>query len=87
MFSREYCEIFKNSFLKEHLRGLLRDNLDQSSPFNHIQNGLFRGCSQMEGAKKARLPKICCIYPTMMKLGTVIPQIVLLTSVLFTGNQ
>ena len=42
--------------------------------FKPIQDGLFRGCSQTErGAKKAPLPKICQTYPTMMKLGTVIP--------------
>ena len=41
--------------------------------FNPIQDGLFRGCSRMGGAKKAPLPKICHTYPTMMKLDTVIP--------------
>ena len=41
---------------------------------NPIQDGHFRGCSRMTGGgKKAPLPKICHIYPTMMKLGTVIP--------------
>ena len=39
---------------------------------------LFRSCSQMGwggvgGAKSSPLPKICHIYPTMMKLGAVIP--------------
>ena len=34
--------------------------------------GFWRGCSQMAGAKSP-LPKICHTYPTMMKLGTVIP--------------
>ena len=33
---------------------------------NPIQDGLFRGC------RPPPLPKICCTYPTMMKLGTVI---------------
>ena len=43
--------------------------------FNPIQDGLFRGCSRMGGGagKKSPLPKICRTYPTMMKLGTVIP--------------
>ena len=41
--------------------------------FNPIQDGHFRGCSRTAGAKKAPLPKICHTYPTMMKLGTVIP--------------
>ena len=40
---------------------------------NPIQDGLFRGCLRMEGAKRPPLPKICHTYPTMMKLGTVIP--------------
>ena len=45
---------------------------------NPIQNGLFRGCSwkgrRGGGAKRPHpLPKICHRYPTMMKLGTVIP--------------
>ena len=42
-----------------------------------IQDGLFRGCSQMrgvggegEGAAKGPLPKICHTYRTMMKLGS-----------------
>ena len=37
-----------------------------------IQDRLFRGCSQI-GGQKGPLPKFCHIYPTMMKLGTVIP--------------
>ena len=43
--------------------------------FNPIQEGLFRGCSRMEGGERKRphLPKICHTYPTMMKPGTVIP--------------
>ena len=46
--------------------------------FNPIQDGPFRGCSRMGwggvgGAKSSPLPKICHIYPTMMKLGAVIP--------------
>ena len=45
---------------------------------NLIQDGHFRGCSRIGGgvggeAKWLPLPKICHIYPTMMKLGTVIP--------------
>ena len=43
--------------------------------FNPIQDGLFQGCSRMGegGGKKTPLRKICHTYPTMMKLGTVIP--------------
>ena len=45
-----------------------------SRPFNPIQDGHYRGYSGMGGrAKRAPLPKIYCTYPTMMKLGTVIP--------------
>ena len=43
---------------------------------NLIQDGLFRGCSRMEGreeGQKSPLPKICHIYLTMMKLCTIIP--------------
>ena len=32
----------------------------------------FWGCSQI-GGKKVPLPKICHTYPTMIKLGTIIP--------------
>ena len=38
----------------------------KQSSFNPIQDGLFRGCSQMGGQKGHT-------YYTMMKLGTVIP--------------
>ena len=40
---------------------------------NPIQDGHFRGCSQMGGAKRPPIPKISHTYPTMMKLGTVTP--------------
>ena len=44
------------------------------SIFKPIPNGLFRGCSRMEGrAKKFPLPKICHTYSKLMKLGTLIP--------------
>ena len=38
---------------------------------NPIQDGLFWGCSQMGGTKRAPVLKFCHTYPTMMKLGTV----------------
>ena len=48
--------------------------------FNSTQDGLLRGCSPIMGGgsgggggKKAPFLKICHTYPTMMKLGTVIP--------------
>ena len=44
-----------------------------NSYVNPIQDGLFRGCSRMGRAFLAPLPKIPHTYPTMMKLGTVIP--------------
>ena len=40
---------------------------------NPIKDGPFRDCSQMGECKKALLPKIYNIYPTMIKLGTVTP--------------
>ena len=40
--------------------------------FNPLQDGPFRAAHE-RGAKKVPLPKICHIYPTMMKLDTVIP--------------
>ena len=46
------------------------------SSLNPIQDGLFRGCSRWGGrggGKKAPLTKIFHTYPTVMKLGTVIP--------------
>ena len=57
---------------------VLTESWDQqnmfSINFNPIQDGLFWGFSRMEGGgKKAPLPKICHTYPTIMKLGTVIP--------------
>ena len=39
---------------------------------NPIQEGPFRGGSRM-GVQKGPLLKFCHTYPTMMKLGTVIP--------------
>ena len=35
--------------------------------------GLFGAAHRWGGGKKATLPKICLTYPTIMKLGTVIP--------------
>ena len=34
---------------------------------------VFSGLLADEEGKKANLPKVCHTYPTMMKLGTVIP--------------
>ena len=35
--------------------------------------GLFGAAHGWGGSQKGPLPKICHIYPTMMKFGTVIP--------------
>ena len=40
---------------------------------NSIQDGHFRGCSLMGVQTGPPSPKICHTYPTMIKLGTVIP--------------
>ena len=43
---------------------------------NPIQDGFFRGCSRMGGGFLGPpLSKICHRYPTIMKLGTVIPNL------------
>ena len=44
-----------------------------NSFFNPFQDGYFRDCSRMGGPFWSPLPKIRHTYPTMMKLGTVIP--------------
>ena len=41
--------------------------------FNPILDGSFRSFSRMRGSKRLPLSKICRAYPTLMKLGTVIP--------------
>ena len=42
---------------------------------NPIDDAPFWGCSRIGGSQKdpLSLPKICHTYPTMLKLGTVIP--------------
>ena len=40
---------------------------------NPIQDGPFRDCLQIGEGPKKTLSKICHIYPTKMKLGTIIP--------------
>ena len=42
---------------------------------NPIHDGHFSGCSWMGRVKRPPLPKICHTYPTLMKLGTVIPHL------------
>ena len=62
------CKLQKNMTSFNHF--LFMDDL------NLIQDGLFQGCSRMGGGQKIPpppLPKICHTYPTMIKLGTVIP--------------
>ena len=50
---------------------LLSDRIPQK--LNPIQDKHFRGCSRMVAPNRLPLPKICHTYPTMMKLGAVIP--------------
>ena len=50
-------ELIYSVFLQYHFKSLLDLYL------NHIQDGLFRGC------RKAPYPKICHIYPTMLRLA------------------
>ena len=52
------------------------NNLNQPYGFNPIQDGLFLGCSQMGG--------IFCTYPTMMKLGTIIPYLKKIQKIYFS---
>ena len=40
-----------------------------------LQDGLFRGCSRMGRTKRPAVHKFCHTYPTMIKLGTVIPSL------------
>ena len=70
------------SFSQRNLKPLLKivSNIQCTTKeeyLNLIQGGHFQGFSRMGGGgKKApRLPKICRTYPTMMKLGTVIPHL------------
>ena len=44
--------------------------------FNPIHNGPSWGCSwMMGGGKMSPLPKICYMYPTMMKLDLLLVQV------------
>ena len=49
----------------------LSASLCDRTNFNLIPDGPLRGCAMMGG--RLQLPKICNIYPTMIKLGTVVP--------------
>ena len=57
---------------KQHLKTYFLTKIKYRLHINPIEDGLFRGCSRMGGGE-ATLPKICRTYPTMMKLGTIIP--------------
>ena len=73
----DQCWTFlQNGDLKRDTKSLIVAPQNQSirtNLVNPIQDGHFRGCSRMEEGKKDPLPKICHTYPSMMKLGTVIP--------------
>ena len=57
--------------------------------------GIFGAAHGWAGLKRPRLPKICHTYPTMMKLGKVIPCLKKIQKIYesrdtppdFTGNQ
>ena len=54
----------------------IKGEIEQCS-INPVQYGLFPSCPPIgvmgKGYKKVPLPKICKKYPTMMKIGTLIP--------------
>ena len=68
-----YPEVFCRKDVPRSFAKIHRKTPVPESFFNPIQDGLFRGCSRMGGGQKGPLPKICHTYPTMMKLGTIIP--------------
>ena len=65
--------LLRTSNLKNICKRLLLLLSGSSKYFNPIQDGSFWDCSRGWGAQKGPIPKICHIYLTMMKLGTVIP--------------
>ena len=111
----DYLTIWKQRIIIVHLlahggsniTNINTDELQQSILdsliFNPLQNGLFRDCSRMGGwgggAQKVPLSLQSVIYPTMMRLRTLIPYLkkiqktyeprdtTLEISIFFTGNQ
>ena len=67
---------YSHNLNKRH-RTQVKKNITSKTEINPIQGGRFQGCSRMGwgggGGKKAPFSKICHTYPTLMKLGTVIP--------------
>ena len=62
-----FCNSFFYSYSKKNPR---------SERFiNPIQDGPFRDCSRMGGAKRSAVLKICHTYPAMVKLVTLIPHL------------
>ena len=61
--------------LKTYIRDIGNIRGEIANIFNPIQDGHFRGCSQMMGEKGpvTHILHWRKIYPTMMELGTVIP--------------
>ena len=55
------------------IQNMLKNRTYLQFKFNPIQDGPFWCCSRMGVGKKSLLPKICSIYCSVMKLGTVIP--------------
>ena len=53
--------------------GAMKPFFVNENGINPIQNGLYWGCSQMEGGggkKKPPLPKICHTFPAIVKLDS-----------------
>ena len=63
----------KRSYQNGYGRAILMDLSKAFYAMDPIQDGPFWGWSLMGGANIASLLKICHIYPTIMKLGTIIP--------------
>ena len=59
--------------LKEHNDSISAKSTTLLLSLTPFSMGFLRAAHGWVGAKKAPLPKTCHTYPTMMKLGTVIP--------------
>ena len=59
---------FRSKFNHGYLQSVVWKSLYDFKPID--DGSFFRCCSWIEGIKKAALPKICLIYPTMMTLGS-----------------
>ena len=75
VFPCEFFGILKNTFSKEHLRTTASEIQTSfiQCVIQALRIGLFGAAHGWERDKKAPLPIICHIYPTMIKRGTVTP--------------